>query len=230
MGLVCALELSGLAASISPRTPQPHKSSTVRENLHARRRMRSLAHNRAPQSHYARTRRRSYERFHTSSFAPDVTEGDAKGDLYEYLLSKLTIDRIMTRKVVTVTEDTPLEEAARIMADNNFSGLPVMRGKELVGMITETNIFRIFLEMLGARRAGIRATISMPDTPGGLARLTTAIHEAGGNFISLGTFMGESPSEGVVTFKVEGVKMEQLKKAIQPLVKKIIDIRVTKAA
>ena len=151
--------------------------------------------------------------------------------IYEvtYLLSKLTIDRIMTRKVVTVTEDTPLEEAARIMADNKFSGLPVMRGKALVGMITETTLFRIFLEMLGARRAGIRATISMPDTPGGLARLTTAIHEAGGNFISLGTFLGESPSEGVVTFKVEGVKMDQLKKAIQPLVKKIIDIRVTKA-
>ena len=49
--------------------------------------------------------------------------------IYEvtYLLSKLTIDRIMTKKVITVSEDTPLEEAARIMADNKFSGLPVMR-------------------------------------------------------------------------------------------------------
>jgi acetoin utilization protein AcuB len=151
--------------------------------------------------------------------------------IYEvtYLLSKLTVNRIMTKKVVTVTEDTPLEEAARIMADNNFSGLPVMRGKALVGMITETTLFRIFLELLGARRAGIRVTVSMPDKPGELAGLTKAIQAVGGNIIALGTFMGESPSEGLVTFKVEGVKVEALKKAIQPLVNKIIDIRTTKA-
>jgi acetoin utilization protein AcuB len=151
--------------------------------------------------------------------------------IYEvtYLLSKLTIDRIMTKKVITVTEDTPLEEAARIMADNKFSGLPVMRGKKLVGMITETSLFRIFLELLGARRAGIRVTVSLPDKPGELAGLTKAIQDAGGNIIALGTFMGDSPAEGLVTLKVDGVKMENLKKAIQPLVNEIIDIRATSA-
>jgi acetoin utilization protein AcuB len=151
--------------------------------------------------------------------------------IYElnYLLSKLTIDRIMTKKVVTITEDTPLEEAARIMADNNFSGLPVMRGKELVGIITETDLFRVFLEMLGARCAGVRVTVSLPDKPGELASLTKTIQDIGGNIIALGTTMGESPSEGQVTFKVEGVKLEAIKEAIQPLVKKIIDIRATSA-
>jgi acetoin utilization protein AcuB len=151
--------------------------------------------------------------------------------IYEvtYLLGKLTIDRIMTKKVITTTEDTPVEEAARIMADNNFSGLPVMRGKELVGIITESNLFRIFLELLGARHAGIRATVSLLDRPGELAKLTSAIHTAGGNIIAMGTALGETPAEGWVIFKVEGVEMEPLKKAIQPLVKKIIDIRTTKA-
>ena len=151
--------------------------------------------------------------------------------IYEvtYLLSKLTIDRIMTKKVITVSEDTPLEEAARIMADNKFSGLPVMRGKALVGIITETSLFRIFLELLGARRAGIRVTVSLPDKPGELAGLTKVIQEAGGNIIALGTFLGESPAEGLVTLKVDGVKMEALKKALRPVVDKIIDIRATTA-
>jgi acetoin utilization protein AcuB len=149
--------------------------------------------------------------------------------IYEvtYLLNKLTIERIMSRKVITVTEDTPLEEAARIMADNEIGGLPVMSGKVVVGMITETTLFRIFLELLGARRAGIRVTISVPDTPGELANLTKAIHDLGGNIISLGTFLGESPAEGLLTLKVEDVGIEPLKKAIRPFVKKIIDIRVT---
>jgi acetoin utilization protein AcuB len=151
--------------------------------------------------------------------------------IYEvtYLLSKLTIDRIMTRQVITTTENVPVEEAARIMADHHFSGLPVMRGKTMVGIITETNLFRIFLELLGARRAGIRVTVSLPDKPGELAGLTKTIQNLGGNIIALGTFMGESPSQGLVTFKVEGVKMDELKKAIQPLVDQIIDIRATTA-
>ncbi len=152
--------------------------------------------------------------------------------IYEvtYLLGKLTVERIMTKEVTTVTEDTPLEEAARIMADHKFSGLPVMRGKDLVGMITETTLFRIFLELLGARRAGVRATVSLPDKPGQLATLTRAVQELGGNIISLGTFMGDSPSTGVVTFKAEGVSLEQLKQVLLPLVDKLIDIRDTRAA
>ena len=151
--------------------------------------------------------------------------------IYEvtYLLSKLTVERIMTKPVVTVTEDTPLEEAARIMADHHFSGLPVMRGKELVGMITETSLFRVFLELLGARRAGVRVTVSLPDKPGELATLTRAVSELGGNIIALGTTMGESPSTGLVTFKVEGVKLDELKRVLTPLVDKLIDIRDTKA-
>ena len=149
--------------------------------------------------------------------------------IYEvtYLLGKLTIDRLMTKNVITVTEDTPIEEAARIMADNNFSGLPVMRGKEMVGIITETSLFRIFLELLGARRPGIRVTARVPDKPAQLAALTQAIHAAGGNIIALGTSLGESPAEGTVTIKVDSVEMEPLKKAIQPLVNKIVDIRTT---
>ncbi len=149
--------------------------------------------------------------------------------IYEvtYLLNKLTVERIMSRKVITVTEDMPLEEAARIMADNEIGGLPVMSGKAVVGMITETTLFRIFLELLGARCAGIRVTVSVPDTPGELANLTKAIHDLGGNIIALGTFLGESPAEGVLTLKVEDVGIEPLKKAIQPFVGKIMDIRVT---
>ncbi len=149
--------------------------------------------------------------------------------IYEvtYLLSKLTVDRIMTRKVITTTEDTPLEEAARLMADHGIGGLPVMRGKHLVGIITETDLFRIFLELFGARRAGIRLTVCMPDKPGELARLSHAISDLGGNIIALGSFAGETPGQGLVTLKVEGVEMDALKKAVKPFVEKIVDARIT---
>ena len=147
-----------------------------------------------------------------------------------YLLSKLLVEQIMTRKVITVTEDTPLEDAARIMVDNQISGLPVLRGKEVVGIVTETTLFSIFLELLGARTAGIRVTVSVADTPGELARLTKAVFEANGDIVALGTFSGDSPAKGLVTLKVAGVEMEALKKAITPFVESIIDIRTTHGA
>ncbi|MCX8025403.1 MAG: CBS domain-containing protein [Thermanaerothrix sp.] len=146
-----------------------------------------------------------------------------------YLLSKITVEQVMTTKVITVTEDTPLEEAARIMADNKIGGLPVMRGDRLVGIITETDLFRIFLEMLGARMPGVRLTVELREMPGKLHELTGAIQSTGGNIIALGTFLGESTETRRVTVKVSGVSLEDLQKAVQPVVEKVVDIREMKS-
>jgi len=142
-----------------------------------------------------------------------------------YLLSKITIEKVMNREVITVTEDTPIEEAARIMADHEIGGLPVMRGDSVVGIITETDLFKILLELLGARSPGIRVTVLIEDEPGRLEQLTDAVHHAHGNFVSIASFMGESSMDVMITFKVNGIDLETLKQAIKPVVKKIEDIR-----
>src|SRR4030065_2654493 len=66
-----------------------------------------------------------------------------------YLLSKITVKDVMTKTVLTVEESTPIEKAARIMADNKIGGMPVMRGSEVIGIITETDLFKILLELMG---------------------------------------------------------------------------------
>ncbi len=88
-------------------------------------------------------------------------------DIYEvsHLLSKLTVDKVMTKKLVTVTADTPIEDAARIMIDNNIGGLPVLKDALMIGIITESDLLKIFIELFGARRQGIRATILIPERP-----------------------------------------------------------------
>lgn len=144
-----------------------------------------------------------------------------------YLLSKITIDKVMTRKVFTVAEDTPIEEAARLMADSRVGGLPVMRDSHVVGIITETDLFKIFLELMGARTIGVRISVQMPDTPGQLAKLTHVIAGAGGNIVALGTFAGEDPSQSEVVFKVAGLDVERVRLLVEPVVTHIMDIRVT---
>jgi acetoin utilization protein AcuB len=141
------------------------------------------------------------------------------------LLAKLKVDKVMTREVISVAEDVPLEEAARIMADRGIGGLPIVRGKALVGIITESDLFRIFIELFGARQKGIRITLSTFNEKGSLAKMTAAVSNAGGNIIALGTYLGEDPSAGRCTIKVEGVTREKLVAALTPLVRSVDDVR-----
>ena len=142
-----------------------------------------------------------------------------------YLLSKVTVKQVMSKKVLTVTEDTPIEEAARIMADNKIGGLPVIRSSKVVGIITETDLFKIFLELMGARDKGVRVTALVKNQRGQLAKITKAISDAGGDFIAFGQFAGEDPSTQLLTFKVAGLKKEEVKKAIWHVAQEVWDIR-----
>ena len=87
-----------------------------------------------------------------------------------YLMSKITIDEIMTTEVVTVAEDTAIEEAALLMIDNRVGALPVMRGQQLVGIVTETDLFKTFIELFSARDAGVRLTVLVPEVRGRAGR------------------------------------------------------------
>jgi len=142
-----------------------------------------------------------------------------------YMLSKITVKEVMTREVLTVQSDTPIEEAARIMADNKIGGVPVMKADKVVGMITETDLFKIFLELMGARTKGIRVTAIAEDHPGQLAKITKAIADAGGNFISFGQFATEDGRTVIVTFKVAEMKLEDVRKALAKVVVKFVDVR-----
>ncbi len=143
-----------------------------------------------------------------------------------YLLSKITVRDVMTRQVMTVTEDAAIEQAARIMADNKIGGLPVMDGDQVVGIITETDLFKIFLELMGARESGVRVTAMIHEERGQLAKLTQAIASAGGNFIAFGQFSGDEPSNRLVTFKVDELEADKVVEITEPLVEKLIDVRL----
>jgi acetoin utilization protein AcuB len=147
--------------------------------------------------------------------------------IYEmnYLLSKLQIKDVMTKKVFTVNEDTPIEEAARIMADNKIGSMPVVRDDRIVGMITETDLFKMLLELMGAREMGVRVTALVSDERGKLAKLAQAVANEGGDFIAFGVFSGADPSNRMLTFKVRGIEPDKMRAILEPLIVKIIDIR-----
>lgn len=142
-----------------------------------------------------------------------------------YLLAKLTIKQVMSSPVITVTPDTPLEEAARIMADNKIGGLPVVEGGDLVGIITETDIFKILVELLGARASGLRLTVSTPAQKGVLARLTQALAERGADIISVVNYAAPDPGYARITLKLSGIDRDAAQAAVAQAGVTLVDLR-----
>jgi acetoin utilization protein AcuB len=144
-----------------------------------------------------------------------------------YLLSKITVERVMATNVITTTEDCPIEDAARIMADNEISSLPVMRDKSLVGMITETDLFHILLEMMGGRTPGVRMTIEVINKRGKLYEIIGIIQKLGGDILGVAALLGTRAETSIITVKLTGIKPDVLREAIKPSVEQVVDIRET---
>ena len=149
-------------------------------------------------------------------------------DMFEigYLLSKLTVDKFMTKKVVSVTEDEVVEEAARIMVDEQIGCVPVMKNSLLVGIVTESDLFHLFTDMFGARYSGVRATLSLDDKPGQLIQIFTEIAALKGNIVSVVTKESKNSSQRKVTIKATGITQNQMEQILKSLEVVADDLRV----
>ncbi|MEA3340201.1 MAG: CBS and ACT domain-containing protein [Chloroflexota bacterium] len=132
----------------------------------------------------------------------------------DYILSRTKVGQTIQGEVITVRPDLPIEEAARVMIDHRVGCLPVVESDELVGIISDTDIFRVFVEGLGGGHPSLRVTVVIPEEVGSLARVTGCVAGLGGNIHSLGMFWGQRPEDRVIAFRLEGVDQ---KTAIQAL-------------
>ncbi len=142
-----------------------------------------------------------------------------------YLLSRLKIKDIMTKRVITVEEDWPLEEAARVMVEHKIGCLPVMRGNKVVGIITETDIFRAMTQALGGEPQSLRVMVQVPDQKGELAKLTNQVAQLGGDIRSLVTLVSKESQQGEITMKLIGIPRDALVSALENVGIRVIDVR-----
>ncbi len=138
-------------------------------------------------------------------------ESDLSQFEVSYILAKIRTRHVMVQDVITINQDVPAEEAARVMADERIGCLPVMGDGGLVGIITDNDLFNAMLNLLGARRSGIRLAVRQPDRTGEVARLTNAIAERGGYLsVCAGYFPKREPDSWVSVVKVTNLSRDQL--------------------
>ncbi len=143
------------------------------------------------------------------------------------LLEKLHVRQMMTRPVITVDGSCPIEEAARIMVENKISCLPIMESNILVGIITETDIFKVLVDLLGGREKGLRITLHLPDQAGELAAVSTLIADAGGNLIAVTSSHFREGGYREIMFKETGADEEVLIERLKKSEVEIVDIRTS---
>jgi len=138
------------------------------------------------------------------------------------LLSALKLQQIMRSPVYTTHPDCPLEEAARLMHQHNIGCLPVLEGGAVVGIVTDTDIFKTLVALLGGGEAGARITVEVEDRPGVLAQLTQAIADVGGNIISAITWHQEGKS--YITIKETGADFAQLCAVVERVSARVVNL------
>jgi acetoin utilization protein AcuB len=134
-----------------------------------------------------------------------------------YLLQRITVREIMTTKVHTVTPATPIEEAARLMLQHKIGGLPVLQDGMLVGILTETDILRAFVDLMGLQADQTRIELVLEDRPGAFLEVCRIIQDQGGDFASMvsATLPHAGQEKKVMVFRLEGVRAESLVKNLE---------------
>lgn len=140
-----------------------------------------------------------------------------------YLLTKMTVNDVMTKKPLTVDADATLEEAALIMRENEVGGLPVLKDNRLVGVITESNIFDAFIDLLGLKRAGTRLTIEVQDRPGILAEIGEITARENANVISFAAYYPD-PKTSLLVVRLDTTNVDKICLEIEKLGHKITHI------
>jgi acetoin utilization protein AcuB len=139
-------------------------------------------------------------------------------ELY-YLLAEIKVKEIMTKNPFTIHSDETVERAAVVMLEHKVSGLPVINKKnELAGIITQSDVFRAFVNITGIYKGGVQFAFSLDDKPGSIKEVADTIREYGGRMVSI-LSSTDMVAEGTrnVYIRVRDMAAEDLKKLEQVL-------------
>jgi acetoin utilization protein AcuB len=138
-----------------------------------------------------------------------------------YILSKTKISKVMNKNTIVISPNALLEEAATLMRDNGVGFLPVVENDKLVGIITESDIFDAFIELLGFRQKGTRLTIEVEDVPGIMANLTSIFSKFGANITHCAVYRGTGGKSDIVV-GINSLNTTEIEKTIEEQGYKII--------
>lgn len=134
------------------------------------------------------------------------------------------VSAVMVPSVITVGPTDPIEKAAKLMHDRDIPMLPVVNDGQLVGVVTEHDIFRAFSEVLGADTKAPRLTLVSPEVKGRLYRASEVCYKNGCSIISAATFKSHVLNQHQIVLRVDTPSPEKLAAKLAEAGFKVISI------
>lgn len=125
------------------------------------------------------------------------------------------VDEIMTTDLITVAPNTNVEEAAKLMAKYKIGAVPVVKQGKLVGILSETDILRVFIEMLEVIQSSSRLDLVLSDKPGALDEVSKIFQQSHVKVISVSMSPEETVGAPLYSFRIERTKVEPLVKKLE---------------
>jgi len=121
-----------------------------------------------------------------------LTLADLKQGMIPYMLGDLTLQDLMIKNPITVKPDDDIETAAQLIYKYKIGGMPVVKAKKLVGIVTGTDMLRTFIDMMGLLTASSRIDVVIGDAPDAFRKALGIINENGGDIINVGMTVQET--------------------------------------
>lgn len=141
-----------------------------------------------------------------------------------FLLTQIKVKDIMTKAPVTVTPDWTIEETAELLLKHKISGVPVVGGKKaIVGVITQTDVFRVLISLTGIEKGGIQFSLRVEDKPGTIKAVADLIREYGGQIVSILSSYDKMPAGyRMVYLRMRHIDRSRLEDLLEELKKKAV--------
>jgi acetoin utilization protein AcuB len=145
-----------------------------------------------------------------------VTQADLKLGLIPSMLGSISLSDLIIKKPIAVHPDDDIEIAAQLIYKHKIGGMPVVKNKKLVGIITETDILRAFIDMMGILTASSRIDVVIEDDPTSFNKALQIIHQSGGDLINVGMTAHQSrKKKRICYFRLSPCKTKELKKTFE---------------
>jgi acetoin utilization protein AcuB len=143
-----------------------------------------------------------------------VTLADLKLGLIPSLFGDVTLKDLIIEEPVTVNPEDSIETAAKLIYTHKISGMPVVKNKKLLGIITETDMLRTFIDMMGILTESSRIEVVIGEEPEAFKKVLQMIQDHGGDIINVG-LSGQALSKRIYYFRLFPCQTEIIKQSLE---------------
>jgi len=153
-----------------------------------------------------------------------VSEGDIRGAYLASLIEDIRVRDVMIKEPITISPEADLEEAAEVLYRHGIGGIPVVEGRQVVGVVTVTDIMAAFIQIMGILKESCRLDVILGGKPKAFEHVSQIIRRHGGEIISVGISGPEDKSKRVYFLRLTKCDVRSIAQEVERAGYKVVSV------